>query len=56
MVLIAKVVLSTLALLPFLGFIEKRLGQHWCVNLKSDHYDKEIVSCIVLCLIGRKCI
>ena len=29
MVLFAKVVLSTLALLPFFVFIEKRLGQHW---------------------------
>jgi len=37
-VLFAKVVLSTLALLPFYVFIEKRLGQHWstgyyCINL-----------------------
>ena len=29
MVLFAKVVISTLALLPFFVFIEKRLGQHW---------------------------
>ena len=29
MVLFAKVVHSTLALLPFFVFIEKRLGQHW---------------------------
>ena len=28
MVLFAKVVISTLALLPFFVFIEKRLGQH----------------------------
>lgn len=29
MVLFAKVVISTLALLPFFVFIEKRLGQYW---------------------------
>ena len=32
MVLFAKVVHSTLALLPFFVFIEKRLGQHWIVS------------------------
>ena len=38
MVLIAKVVLSTLALLPFFGFIEKCLGQHWVLVLKRPLY------------------
>ena len=38
MVLIAKVVLSTLALLPFFVFIEKRLGQHWVLVLKRPLY------------------
>ncbi|EJW90727.1 hypothetical protein EVA_21167 [gut metagenome] len=33
MVLFAKVVHSTLALLPFFVFIEKRLGQHWSNRL-----------------------
>ena len=36
MVLFAKVVLSTLALLPFFVFIEKRLGQHW-MNMDTLH-------------------
>ena len=34
MVLFAKVVHSTLALLPFFVFIEKRLGQH-CIGLHN---------------------
>lgn len=33
MVLFAKVVHSTLALLPFFVFIEKRLGQHWVISV-----------------------
>ena len=37
MVLFAKVVHSTLALLPFFVFIEKRLGQHW-YNIKLHAY------------------
>ena len=36
MVLFAKVVHSTLALLPFFVFIEKRLGQHWLCTEKGD--------------------
>ena len=41
MVLFAKVVLSTLALLPFFVFIEKRLGQHWVQVYLSCPGDKE---------------
>ena len=42
MVLFAKVVLSTLALLPFFVFIEKRLGQHCVSGSKSPVVSNDI--------------
>ncbi len=42
MVLFAKVVISTLALLPFFVFIEKRLGQH-CIS--TEKRDEILANC-----------
>ena len=59
MVLFAKVVISTLALLPFFVFIEKRLGQHCtsthlyeAIVVRKPHIafiDKDIHNALIKC-------
>ena len=53
MVLFAKVVLSTLALLPFFVFIEKRLGQH-CQKIRISLHLETLAGNVARILLNRK--